>query len=119
MKHIKEKIMRDKIYKILTKLYPQQKAIDRCEATFEILSLMGENEIGVSDAPVVKHGVYTGVRESHASGLPDTDSEQTNSEALEKITEAKEVCHCINWHPSTDSNMGKKAVCSHCNRLRQ
>lgn len=29
------------------------------------------------------------------------------------------VCHCINWHPSTNINEGKKAVCSHCKRPRQ
>jgi hypothetical protein len=29
------------------------------------------------------------------------------------------VCHCINWHPSTKANEGKKAVCSHCKRPRQ
>ncbi len=36
-----------------------------------------------------------------------------NSECLEA------VCHCINWHPSTKTNQGKKAICSYCNKTRQ
>jgi len=29
------------------------------------------------------------------------------------------VCRCINWHPSTKLNEGKRAVCSNCKRPRQ
>jgi len=29
------------------------------------------------------------------------------------------VCKCINWHPSIKADMGKKARCSHCGKLRQ
>ena len=28
------------------------------------------------------------------------------------------VCHCINWHPSINTNMGKKDKCSYCRKLR-
>lgn len=29
------------------------------------------------------------------------------------------VCKCINWHPSIKADMGKRARCSHCGKLRQ
>lgn len=32
---------------------------------------------------------------------------------------AKKICVCINWHPSTKPDQGKKAICSYCNRPRQ
>lgn len=28
------------------------------------------------------------------------------------------VCNCINWHPSIKADMGKKARCSYCGKLR-
>lgn len=61
------------------------------ETRNNILSLMGENEIGVSDAPERKHGALHDVGGSHASGESTTLSEHTNGAALEKITEAKEL----------------------------
>lgn len=54
-----------------------------------ILSLLGENTEGVSDASH-KSGVLHDVGESHASGQTDNDSLASGELPLEKITEAKE-----------------------------
>lgn len=40
-----------------------------------------------------------------------------DAKGVEEIKTVK-VCHCINWHPSMEPNMGKKAKCSYCKNLR-
>ena len=66
------------------------------ETCDKILSLMGENEVGVSDAPEVKHGVLHDVGESHASGETTTLSEHTSGAALEKRTSDENDFYCEN-----------------------
>ena len=88
MKNKKDKIMHDKIMRILTDVWHHQ--VTRSFATKEILSLLGENTGGVSNDSD-ESGVLHGVGESHRSEPTDKDNQSFDDGTLERITEAKEV----------------------------
>ena len=64
-----------------------------------------ENEIVVSDA-ASKHGVYSVVGDSNASGATNTDGEHTNGAGLEKRTSGG-YFHC---HDKSNASMQGKTV---------
>lgn len=113
MKNIKDKIMNKRIYYALTALKAGNWTIE--QAHDEILSLMGENEIGVSDAPERKHGALHDVRESHASDLSDTDGEHTNGATLEEITSDENICSC-DWEIPRGGYGEGDGYCGYCGK---
>ena len=58
----------------------------------QILSLLGENEVVVLDAPDAKHVALLDVRECNASGDTTNAIEHTSGAALEKITSDGILC---------------------------
>ena len=59
-----------------------------------ILSLMGEKEIGVSSTSNTKDGVLHGVSEFSASVIGSTEEVQGNG-SLEKITDTENILNCF------------------------
>ena len=89
LKNIKNKIMKNEIVlKILCQFRANE--IDIVEAHSEILSLMGEKEIGGSGA-TPSNGDLHGVRECNVSG-ENSDKEAPINGSLEKITKARKLC---------------------------
>ena len=62
-------------------------------------------------------GFDNGTKESLIELLDSYYELKLNRVCLTEATES--VCVCINWHSSTQSNQGKKAVCSNCNKIRK
>ena len=65
--------------------------ITASESADQILSLMGEKEIGVLSTSTTKDGVSHIVRDSHASGAKTTEEVRSNG-SLEKRTDTEKIC---------------------------
>ncbi|MGJ3236437.1 hypothetical protein [Marivirga sp.] len=89
MKNNKNKIMKEDIRD--TMILVRMKVLNVDEGTKQILSLLGENTEGVSDAST-KSGVLHDVGESHAS-VENCESDLASGELpLEKITDDGKKC---------------------------
>ena len=70
-----------------------QKYTDAESAILEILSLLDENGVGVSDSSK-EHGDLPHVRKRDASGETDTIGDESEQIALGKIIDSDSFCFC-------------------------
>ena len=112
LKNIKNKIMY-KLEKILQKV--REHKINIHDGKDQILSLMGEKEIGGSGA-LPSDGDLHGVRECNVSGA-DSDKEASVNGSLEKRTDTENFCSCDLPIPQCDFN-GTCFICHLPNKMR-
>ena len=102
--------MREKIIEVLQDTDWSDNGIENMAD--KILSLLGENEIVVLDAPEVKHVGLLDVRGSDASEVKDTAIEQTSGAAFREMIETKEPL-CRNCD-EVYKPLSLGEVCSRC-----
>ena len=82
--------MNGKLFIIVNRLWNRTNYKNKMEGYYDLLSLMGEKELGGSGA-LPSNGDLHSVRDSHASDIESTEEVGGNG-SLEKITDTENKC---------------------------